>query len=250
MASTQLASPVPPSVPEGSRVYAVGDIHGRADLLARLLIRIAKDAEQAAPVDRRVLVFLGDYVDRGPDSDRVLDILLEGIPLGFEPVFLMGNHEQFMLDFLDKGLLGESWLSNGGRATLFSYGLDALGFCQGTTILADLRADLQETLPASHRAFLGSLRLSHREGDYFFVHAGVRPGVPLESQDPFDLLWIRGSFLSSREDFGAVVVHGHSIEPEPEVRANRIGIDTGAYRSGRLTCLVLEGQGRRFIATR
>lgn len=250
MVPTQLASPPPRSVPEGSRVYAVGDIHGRADLLARLLVRIAKDAEQAAAVDRRVLVFLGDYVDRGPDSARVLDILLEGIPLGFEAVFLMGNHEQFMLDFLDKGLMGESWLSNGGRATFSSYGLDAVGFLLGTATLSDLRAELQETLPASHRAFLDGLRLSHREGDYFFVHAGVRPGVPLESQDPFDLLWIRGSFLASREDFGAVVVHGHSIEPEPEVRANRIGIDTGAYQSGRLTCLVLEGQGRRFIATR
>jgi serine/threonine protein phosphatase 1 len=249
MASTQLASPIPPSVPEDSRLYAVGDIHGRTDLLTRMLARIAEDAAAGAP-GRRVLIFLGDYVDRGPDSAGVLDILIDHIPDGFESVFLMGNHEQFMLDFLDKGIMGESWLSNGGRATFSSYGLDALGFFLGNRTLADLRADLMEALPDRHRRFLDGLRPCHREGDYFFVHAGVRPGIPLERQDPFDLLWIRGLFLNSRQDFGAVVVHGHSIEPEPDVHANRIGIDTGAYQSGRLTCLVLEGTARRFIVAR
>ncbi|MEO5336010.1 MAG: serine/threonine protein phosphatase [Magnetospirillum sp. WYHS-4] len=248
MVGTQLAPPLPPRISPGRRVYAVGDIHGRADLLRRLLDRIAADAGDS-PDLRHVLVFLGDYVDRGPESAKVIDLLLEGPPSGFDIVYLRGNHEQFLVDFLDLGVAGETWLANGGRATIESYGLDATAVLFGRTSLADLRESLRDALPASHRAFLDALKLYHEESGYLFVHAGIRPGATLADQVPADLLWIRGPFLMSTQDFGRVVVHGHTVEPEPAILRNRIGIDTGAYRSGRLTCLVLEGEIRRVLST-
>ena len=234
--------------PNGTRVYAVGDIHGRADLLRRLHRNILDDAEDARAA-RKVVVYIGDYVDRGPDSFGVVDMLIEEPLEGFERHHLKGNHEDFLLRFLESGADGEVWMMNGARATLESYGVEWSDMAYGPDGLAAARRKFADFMPESHLRFFHGLELRHSEGDYLFVHAGVRPGVPLAEQRPFDLMWIREAFLDSDADHGRVVVHGHTISPAPEVRPNRIGIDTGAFRSGRLTALVVEGVERRFLAT-
>jgi serine/threonine protein phosphatase 1 len=235
-------------VPAGSRVYAIGDIHGRLDLLERLRSRILDDARSAAGL-RKVLVYLGDYIDRGLQSREVIDLLLDRPLTGFTEVHLRGNHEQAMLEFLEDTSGGMAWVQFGGGVTLRGY--DVLlppGLMTPQTLLL-AQHGLQKLLPASHLAFLRGLAWSHVEGDYLFVHAGIRPGVPLHRQNPTDLIWIRDEFLSSSVDHGKVVVHGHSISDDVEMRSNRIGIDTGAYFSGRLSCLVLEGADRRLLQT-
>ena len=235
-------------VPDGSRVYAIGDIHGRDDLLTRLHADILADAAVVGDL-RRVVVYLGDYVDRGPGSRAVIDCLL-GDPLpGFEVVHLIGNHEAWLLDFLDDAAAGPGWLANGGQATLESYGVHSGVPLGGFSGLREAQAVLRENLPPEHLAFFHGLDLYHVEGDYLFVHAGIRPDVPLERQESADLIWIRNEFLHSRSDHGRIVVHGHSITDTPEILSNRIGIDTGAYDSECLTCLVLEGDTRRFLRT-
>jgi len=232
-----------------SVVYAVGDIHGRADLLDRLHEKIAADAA-GRPQPRRVLVYLGDYVDRGLESRQVIDRLIAPPDDGFERVFLKGNHEDAMLQFLDDVAIGASWMGFGGDATLYSYGVDVYGTPpEGADRLEHIQGQLRAALPDDHRAFLEGLVTSHDEGDYMFVHAGVRPGVPLHMQSAADLMWIRDDFLYSRKDFGKVVVHGHSIETKPVVQANRIGIDTGAFATGVLTALALQGTERAFLST-
>lgn len=237
------------TVPAGTAVYAIGDVHGRADLLAELHAWIAADAARSRAT-RRVIVYLGDYVDRGPDSAKVLDLVLDHVPAGCLPVTLLGNHERLMIDFLDSIGVGPAWLRNGGRATLQSYGID-VGM-EGEADVAELyrvQAAFRACLPARHLAFLRRLVLTHVEGDYLFVHAGVRPGVNLAEQREEDLIWIRGAFLNSALDHGHVVVHGHSILLAPQIRPNRIGIDTGAFGSGNLTCLALEGAAQRIFQT-
>ncbi len=248
MATIQLdAGKGQPRVPDGTRVYAIGDIHGRADLLVRLYREIAEDAETGAP-KRKVIVHLGDYVDRGPDSAGVIDLALGGGPEGFEPVFLMGNHEHLLLNFLDiGGAGGDVWLVNGGRQTLHSYDVDVASLILGRITFSGTAEEFRANLPLAHLDFYRSLSLYHVEGDYLFVHAGIRPGVALEEQTEQDLLWIRSRFLLDSRDHGHVVVHGHTVDLYPTVRANRIGIDTGAYVTGRLTCLVLEGGEQRFL---
>ena len=242
-------TPRPPAAaPAGCRLYAVGDIHGRADLLETLLAQIAADAA-AHPAAAKRLIYLGDYVDRGPASSTVIDMVLHDRQTDVEVVPLMGNHEEMMLRFLDDIAVGRTWMMNGGDATLRSYGVEPPSMFAGTPILRHAQQQFAERLPASHKSFLESLAVSHTEGDYLFVHAGVRPGVSLEQQHSEDLLWIRNEFLESDFDFGKVVVHGHSITLDPEFRTNRIGIDTGAYRSNRLTCLVLEGAEQRLLTT-
>jgi len=237
------------AVPADTAVYAIGDVHGRADLLAQLHAAIAADAE-ARGVSRRVLVHLGDYVDRGPDSAGVIYRLLDAIPAGFESLCLLGNHERMMLDFLEDASMGPIWLRNGGDATLTSYGMayDPKG---GFDLprLRGLQGELRHRLPERHLRFLANLQLLHIEGDYAFAHAGIRPGVALEAQEEMDLLWVRGLFLRSEVDHGKVIVHGHTIIPEPEFLPNRIGIDTGAWYTGRLTCLALHGSERHLLAT-
>lgn len=233
----------PARVPDGVRVYAIGDIHGCARLLDALVRMIVEDARNAT-VRQKLLVFLGDYVDRGPDSRGVLDRLSGPPPAGFGTIFLRGNHEQAMLDFMAAPEENDRWLDFGGDATLLSYGIRA----QSMTPVAAAAA-LEEALPARHRSFLQHLRLNVTIGDYFFVHAGVRPGVPLDAQSKDDMLWIRGDFLRSGKDFGKIVVHGHTICPAPEELSNRINVDTGAYASKRLSCVVLEGETRRFLNT-
>lgn len=242
------SSPGSSSVPAGTVVYAIGDIHGRLDLLQRLEAEILRDAA-GIDASRRLIVCLGDFIDRGDNSFGVIEHLLKAGPESFERICLMGNHEAYLLRFFDDKTVAAAWLANGGGQTLSSYGVSVpVGFDIEDTSL-DMQVELRARVPQSHVAFLRSLALSHREGDYLFVHAGVRPGVPLDRQDPNDLMWIRGEFLTDRRDFGAVIVHGHSIRPEPENLANRIGIDTGAYDSGRLTCAVLWGSERRFLST-
>ncbi len=236
------------AAPAGSRLYAVGDVHGRADLLEALLGEIAADGARHPAAEKR-LIYLGDYVDRGPDSSAVIDLVLRVAPRGFSVVPLMGNHEEMMLRFLDDIAVGRTWMMNGGDATLRSYGVEAPGMFSGTAAFRQAQQRFAERLPARHRSFLEALGVMRVEGDYLFVHAGLRPGVPLDEQQPEDLLWIRDEFLESTRDFGKVVVHGHTITLNPEFRPNRIGIDTGAYRSGQLTCLVLEGTKRQLLTT-
>ncbi len=243
------AAPSPlAAAPPGSRIYAVGDIHGRPDLLVALQRRIAADAGDFG--GRKLLVYLGDYIDRGADSRAVLDLLLDQPLPGFETVPLCGNHEQTLLLFLHDLSMGEHWLAYGGVETLLSYDIRVPpGDYMDRNLLRRLQTELRDHLPARHLSFLRQLKYRHAEGDYLFVHAGVRPGVALARQDDQDLLWIREPFLSSSANFGKLVVHGHTITEQVEFRANRIGIDTGAYYSDRLSCLVLEADRRRVIAT-
>ena len=236
------------SVPVDTRVYAVGDIHGRADLLKRLHDMIRTDT-RAQNTGRGVLVYVGDYIDRGDSSREVLDILLNDPVQNVETIHLLGNHEAFMLTFLDDPGVGEMWLKNGGDATVYSYGVGAPAISDREERHRIMRDDLREKLPESHLDFLRSLRRYHVEGEYAFVHAGIKPGVPLEDQVDEDVLWIRGEFLDNRADHGKCIVHGHTIADEIEVRSNRIGIDTGAYFSGTLSCLVLDGESRAVLQT-
>jgi serine/threonine protein phosphatase 1 len=237
-----------PATPDGTRLYAIGDIHGRADLLRRLHRLIEADAGGRPPA-RNVVVYLGDYVDRGLESRAVIELLLSAPLPGFECVHLLGNHENFLLRFLEDISVGPNWLTYGGRETLMSYGVKPPLPTVDTAELERAQHDFVACLPAAHLDFLNRLRVSHTEGDYLFVHAGVRPGVALAEQSVEDLLWIRDEFLLSNADFTKMVVHGHTIAAEPEVRRNRIGIDTGAYLTGTLTCLVVEGTDKRFLQT-
>ena len=234
------------ALPVGLRVYAVGDIHGRLDLLDALHDLIEKDSRDG-PNDR-ILIYVGDYIDRGPDSKGVIDRLLAPPLDGFSTRHLRGNHDQSLLDFLDDPMHFRLWKDYGARETLQSYGVSPPRFDKPDAF-ATARDELEQALPAAHLNFLNGLKLSTEVGDYFFAHAGVRPGLPLAKQAPDDLMWIREEFLYSNSDFGKVVVHGHTPSPEPQKRHNRIGIDTGAYATGRLTCVVLEGQECRFLST-
>jgi serine/threonine protein phosphatase 1 len=235
---------VKPRIPGGTRIYAIGDVHGRADLLRALFARI--DASlKAYPVKQSVQVLLGDYIDRGPNSREVIDALIarrRQHPM----VYLKGNHESYAVQFLSDPSVLSEWTQAGGINTLLSYGVKpstrdepkqqrdvAWAFCQA--------------LPESHRQFMQNLELSFTCGDFFFTHAGVRPGIPLREQREQDLLWIREDFLLHEEDFGKIIVHGHTPAKEPDIRPNRINIDTGAYATGRLTCLVLQGDRMAII---
>jgi len=238
------------SAPPGSRVYAVGDVHGRLDLLQRLLGLIKADAAPAKSL-RKTLVYLGDYIDRGPESKGVIDFLLSRpmTAAGFNEIHLMGNHEDILLQFLADVRCGPHWFAYGGMDTLDSYGVRPPGPMAAEADLLRAQRELKGKVPQNHLEFLRRMPLKHEEGDYLFVHAGVRPGVPPDQQIGQDLMWIRDEFLESDADFGKLVVHGHTISETPHVKANRIGIDTGAYATGILTALVLEGNERRFLQT-
>lgn len=222
--------------------YAIGDIHGRDDLLERMHERIVADHQLRHGDAPAVIVYVGDYIDRGANSAGVIDRVMRGVP-GFDSICLKGNHEQWMLDCLvtDDRYVWSPWLENGGEETLASFGV---GFRPG-------RYDpvrLARAVGSRRLRWLDTLKLHHREGGYLFVHAGIVPGRPLEQQEEKDLLWIRRAFLDSDEDHGCIVVHGHTPTEEPERRANRIGIDTGPTWYGKLTAVVLgEPDGPRFI---
>jgi serine/threonine protein phosphatase 1 len=239
----------PPEAPERQVVFALGDVHGRSDLLAALLQEIGLDL--AIGAGAATLVFVGDYVDRGPDSRGVLDQLLSLRARGLGAlVFLRGNHDQMLLDFLADPATGPQWMSVGGSATLTSYGLAPPGPSADPAAWGSIARVFADALPPAHRVFLEDLQLFHRAGDYVFAHAGVRPGRPLEKQTARDLLWIRQAFLSGRRPLPWTVVHGHTPCERVHADLRRIGIDTGAYATDVLTALRLEGAARELLQTR
>jgi serine/threonine protein phosphatase 1 len=226
------------------RVYCVGDIHGRDDLLRQMAERVEADIE-AASFDQSVTVFLGDYVDRGLGSMYVVERLVRGEwPTSI--IALAGNHEDLLMAFLKDAEVFEAWRSLGGLETLHSYGV-SFGSTMAKRDFGAVRAAFAARFPERHRHFLERLKISTEIGDYFFCHAGVRPGVPLDRQARNDLLTIRDVFLLSNAEHGKLVVHGHTPAVHPEILPNRIGIDTAAYATGRLTCLVLEKDQRHFL---
>lgn len=242
------SSPPRHRLPDGVRVYAVGDVHGRADLLRPMLRWLREDHEARGPTDEVHVVFLGDLIDRGAQSAGVLDLLLDDVDAFGRRHFLMGNHEEVLLSVLDGDLtLAADWIDMGGAETLQSYGVDPALYWRDTETF---RRRLAGALPRRHLAFLRGMEDMLRLGDYLFVHAGIRPGVPLDAQQPHDLRWIRREFLRSRADHGVMVVHGHTITETVDLQRNRIGIDTGAYRTGRLTALGLEGPSCWTLASR
>jgi serine/threonine protein phosphatase 1 len=229
---------------DGRVVYAIGDVHGQLELLDQLLDLIARDFVALGRTDRPVLIFVGDYVDRGPMSKGVIDRLIalkrasvEGGP--FELRTLMGNHEQTMLSFLENPDAGPAWAEFGGGDTLVSYGVARPAPRGDQEAWLQTQVDFQRNLPSTHLAFLRQLELSAIYGGYLFVHAGVRPGVPLDRQDPEDMMWIRGDFLSQPHRLNYVVVHGHTPDEQPFLGPDRINIDTGAYATGVLTAVRL-----------
>ncbi len=229
-------------------MYAVGDIHGHADVLRPLIRQLKDDLARSRPRERPLLAFLGDYVDRGPDSCGVVETILALEADGpFEVACLKGNHEDALERVLRDADFGPHWIANWGAATLQSYGVAVPRHGREAQETARVQAELTAALPARHRDLLGRCAMSLSVGDYLFVHAGVRPGVPLDRQAERDLMWIRHDFLESDADFGKVVVHGHTPCRRPELRANRIGIDTGVYYSGVLTAVRLEGTDQRII---
>lgn len=228
---------------DNTRVYAIGDIHGRLDLLARAVAAIGRDV--AVQGGDAVTITLGDYIDRGPDSRGVLDLLAAN-PFPTPYVALKGNHETLLLGFLADAAVGEHWRRLGGLETLHSYGVPVGDLMIGKNF-AEAALRLRDAMPAAQIRFLQSQKTSLTHGRYFFCHAGVRPGIALARQSDDDLMWIRDLFLNSTMDFGKIVVHGHTPTVEPEVRPNRINIDTGAFATGRLTCVVLDDRGHRFL---
>lgn len=242
-------SPTPQAADE--TIYAIGDIHGCYRLMVEMLDRIVRDVTQSGAENHATLVFLGDYIDRGPDSADVLTALIwleRHAPLPI--VFLRGNHEQVMLDYLDDPIEYQDWLRLGGAATLASYGIAVPDGLASPADHAALRDQLVDTVPSSHVGFLRRLQL-YSEAEYFiFVHAGIRAGVPMGAQKAEDLLWIRDGFLEDQPPLQKRIVHGHTwVGDKPEVKAHRIGVDTGAYETGVLTAVRLQGKNIDFIST-
>lgn len=236
------------SGPAGSRAYAVGDVHGRLDLLESLLDKIAED-NRARGSAKTYLVMLGDLIDRGPDSAGVIDLFANRPPQWARVINLKGNHEEFLLRVLGGDAdLAPNWLTYGGYECVESYGMS-----RGWSLDArpqDIVEQLAAKVPQSHREFLEDMADSFKFGDYLFVHAGIRPGVPIAEQSGKDLRWIRDGFLDDQTEHGVMVVHGHTIVDTPQEHFNRIAIDTGAYKSGVLTALALEGEARWYIEAR
>lgn len=236
------------AVPAGERIYAIGDIHGRADLLAQLHDMIAQDAASRGWARNR-LVYLGDYIDRGPDSRAVMALANSDAPAGFSKVHLRGNHEAMLLEFLENPMRGSAWLNIGGDRVLREYGIAVPSEFSPQENLAWAASQLAMAMQPEERTFLQNLKPCYRAGGYLFAHAGIRPEVPLENQAVEDLIWIRAPFLNFEKDFGVVVVHGHTICNAVEIKHNRIGIDTGAHATGKLTCLILEANKRWLLQT-
>lgn len=235
------------SITDDQRLYVIGDIHGRSDLLDEIIQKISRDLVDR-PTQSAAVVTLGDYVDRGPDSRGVLDRLVSN-PFPIPYVALKGNHEELFELFLEDPGIGSQWRHLGGLETLHSYGLP-MGLLMRGRGFKEASDMLQSTVPREHLAFLASLRTFITTGRYFLCHAGVRPGVPLDRQESRDLLWIREQFLTSSRNFGRIIVHGHTPVEQPEVLPNRINIDTGAFATGCLTCVVLEQGVHRFLTAR
>lgn len=233
--------------PKGHRIYAIGDIHGRHDLLTELLDIINEDIAVHSET-RNTCVFLGDYIDRGPESAGVIEHLSSLSISGADCIFLMGNHEKYLLDLLVFGASTHSWFQNGGRATVKSYGI-AIDGNKRPSDSDNFHAALKKAIPAKHLKFLGGLKTSWQLGNLFFAHAGVNPARPIDEQRDEDLIWIREKFLNHEKDHGALIIHGHTPRNEPEVLRNRINIDTGAWQSNYLTAVALENGHCRFLST-
>lgn len=239
-----------PQAPEGMRIYAIGDIHGRLDLLKVLVERINADFAQSG-ASQQIIICVGDYVDRGLSSKGVIDFLIDGMPKKAECRFLMGNHEEAFLQFMDDPAIGPRWKDFGGLETLHSYGVEiASNALKDARWFAEARDELNRNIPQRHLAFLRDLEMTAEYGDYYFVHAGIRPGVKLNRQINVDQLWIRDVFLTDRRDHGKVIVHGHTPVMEVDVQPNRIGIDTGAYLTNNLSALVLQEGWRGLLDTK
>lgn len=233
------------TVPAGQRVYVFGDVHGRRDLVDRLIAAI-RHHHKSYPCEAATVVGLGDYVDRGPDSHGVVERLAGGID-GCRMMFIRGNHEQMLIEFLENpAQVADLWLGSGGADTLSSYGVLYDRGLTGSKI-RELRDEFARRLPPRHIRFLSGLRPSITIGDYFFCHAGARAGVPLDDQAERDLIWIRHKSGAEETIFERIVVHGHTAIAEPFLGVHRINIDTGAYVTGKLTCLVLEGRTRTLL---
>lgn len=228
------------AAPEGERAYIIGDIHGQIDLLDRLLAEVENIDRRLGPA-KSVEVLVGDYIDRGPASAAVLERLTQQPTSGRRRICLRGNHEQMMMRFLAAPSSWESWRAIGGIDTLVSYGLARRDVFRSKDA-AVLRSAFLEKVPPEHLALLQQMPPYWRFGDYFIVHAGLRPGVPMQMQSEQDMLWIRSEFLEVDYDFGFTIVHGHTPSTEVEITPRRIGIDTGAYATRRLSCLILEAQ--------
>ncbi len=241
--------PALPRLRGGRRVFAVGDIHGRLDLLDLLLKQIARHAA-AQSASENVLIFLGDYIDRGPESRGVIERLIalpEAFP-GWGIHFLRGNHDQAALEFVENPALYGVWRSYGAAETLMSYGVAPPRF-EKQRDFERAREEFTRAVPLSHLRFFSRLKYFHVEDDYLFVHAGIRPGIALKDQLPEDLLWIREDFLLHRKRFEKMVIHGHTPGPSPVVLPNRICVDTGAHATGQLTALILQEDRHGFLAT-
>jgi len=230
------------STPADTRIYAVGDIHGRADLLSEIIARIDDDIRRR-PVAHTLEVYLGDYVDRGPHSRSVMDLLAVRL-VANRAVCLRGNHEAVMEGFLQDPAILQYWLPLGGMQTLASYGIE---LHDDTETANDLHRRFLDAFPREHELVMRCFRNQFSCGDFLFVHAGIRPDVPLDDQDPNDLIWIRDEFLDCTRSHERFVVHGHTPVPHPDIRSNRINIDTGAWRTGTLTCIAIEGSTILFL---
>lgn len=247
------------NAPEGLCLYAVGDVHGRRDLLETLIATIREDAAGLPEGTQPQVIFLGDYIDRGLQSREVIEYFISGALDDLDPVFLMGNHEEAILRFLSDANFGHQWAQYGGAETLFSYGFQtpnqraSLGSHDAMSAARNawqrLWDEFRIRLPESHRAFFESLAPYHIAGDYVFVHAGLRPGIDIEQQSQRDMLWIREEFLEDRSLFSHVVVHGHTPEEKIHRDSRRIGLDTGAFLSGRLSAARLCGTEVAFLST-
>jgi len=238
-----------PETPNGAVVWAIGDIHGRRDLLEALLDGIAADIASSS-AGQKVVVFLGDYVDRGPDSQGVIDLLCAfRDDIVCEMVFLKGNHEDKLVEFLSDPKVGPQWCEYGGVQALKSFGLTPPSMSHRAGAWTSLSADLSHKLTDRQRRFFDQLRYSYSLGDYFFAHAGARPGIALEDQSPQDLMWVRGAFLHDDGPFEKMVVHGHTPTLDVYIDERRIGLDTKAYASGVLSAIRLEGARRRILQT-
>lgn len=228
-----------PRAHDGQRIYAIGDVHGCFDEMIELLQVIEQDSQSRAPA-KTFIIFLGDLIDRGPKSRQVLDYLVETPPEFARVEFLKGNHEEMALRaILGDPILIPEWLKYGGLEFALSYGLEAERLEALSPV--EIQSLLRDAVPQKHLDFLSSCVDWLRSGDYMFVHAGVRPGVPLDQQAGRDIRWIRTGFLEHNESFGATIVHGHTISPSVEFKHNRIGLDTGAYKTGKLSAVRLEG---------
>jgi serine/threonine protein phosphatase 1 len=237
-------SHVYPAAPSGTVIYAIGDIHGRLDLLEAIGARIDRDAEREQP-NESIEIYLGDYIDRGPSSAAVFDWLIKRQD-NRSTFFLRGNHEFLLEEFLAQETAYKDWGQLGGFETLVSYGIDHL-LPHDLPEDSYIRDELASRIPSEHRRFLDELLTSVEIGPYLFVHAGVRPGIALEEQNERDCLWIRDEFLEHEGKFERLVVHGHSPVAKPELLPNRINIDTGAFATGRLSCLKISARGARLL---